>query len=46
MSQKHKEPTLMETLLKLHVEQPNDMEFGGEIRKIVWKYIQENNPPY
>lgn len=46
MAKKVKELTLMEQLLKLHSEEPNDMEFGGEVRKIVWKYIEENNPPY
>jgi len=46
MANKVKETTLMEQLLKLHSEEPNDMLFGGEVRKIVWKFIQENNPPY
>lgn len=41
-----KDKALMQLLLKLHTEFPNNTQFGEEIRKIVWQYIQDNNPAY
>jgi hypothetical protein len=40
------ENELMQKLLKLHSENPNDMTFGNEVRKLVWEHIQQNSPAY
>jgi hypothetical protein len=37
---------LMATLIQLHQENPNDLEFGGEVRKLVWEHISNNSPAY
>jgi hypothetical protein len=37
---------LMTQLVELHTENPNDMEFGASVRKLVWDYIQQNSPAY
>lgn len=41
---KYKE--LIQLLLDLHATLPNDAEFGKQVRQIVWKHIQDNNPAY
>lgn len=41
---KYKE--LMQLLLNLHSTTPNDAEFGKQVRLIVWKHIEDNNPAY
>lgn len=40
------ENELMVKLVQLHTQNPNDMELGGEVRKLVWDYIQQNSPAY
>lgn len=47
MAKKQKqEKDLMTILLELHTKHPNDMTFGGEVRQLVWQYIQDNSPAY
>lgn len=38
--------TLEQTLVDLHQQFPNDMEFGAAVRRIVWQNIQDNSPAY
>jgi len=40
------ENELMVKLVQLHTQYPNDMTLGGEVRKLVWEYIQQNSPAY
>lgn len=40
------EKDLMEKLVELHTQHPNDFELGGEVRKLVWEHIQNTNPAY
>lgn len=40
------EKELMEKLVQLHTQYPNDFELGGAVRQMVWEHIQDNNPAY
>jgi hypothetical protein len=40
------ENELMTELVKMHQENPNDMELGGKVRQMVWQHIQDNSPAY
>lgn len=37
---------LMDILVQLHTENPNDMELGAAVRKLVWDHIRDNSPAY
>ena len=41
-----KETELMQLLVKLHQENPNDFELGSRVRQLVWEHIQDNSPAY
>jgi len=45
-SKQKEDKDLMTTLIELHTKHPNDMNFGGEVRQIVWQHIQDNSPAY
>lgn len=34
---------LKQLLITLHRQYPNDMEFGGKIRSILWKMMEEQS---
>jgi hypothetical protein len=40
------EKDLMEKLIALHATHPNDFEFGGAVRQLVWEHIENNSPAY
>lgn len=40
------ENPLMQTLVELHTQFPNDQELGAEVRILVWQYIRNNSPSY
>lgn len=37
---------IVQEILELHSQFPNDMDFGGEVRKLVWDRIHQDNPSY
>lgn len=37
---------IVEELLQLHVDEPNDMEFGGKVRELIWNKIHKDNANY
>lgn len=37
---------IVQEIIDLHVQFPNDMEFGNEVRRIVWERIHKDNPTY
>lgn len=37
---------IVKEIMELHVKYPNDMEFGGAVRSLVWTMIHEGNANY
>lgn len=37
---------IVEEILQLHVDYPNDMEFAEKVRAIIWERIHKNNANY
>jgi hypothetical protein len=37
-------PTFYETIKSLHKELPNNMEFGEQVRSLIWKIEEANQP--
>ena len=37
---------IVKEIMELHVQEPNDMEFGGKVRSLVWAMIHEGNANY
>ena len=37
---------IVKQILELHVQYPNDQEFGGEVRSIIWEMIHGQTATY
>ena len=37
---------IVNQIMELHVEYPNDQEFGGKVRSIIWEMIHGNTATY
>ena len=37
---------IVEELLQLHVDYPNDMELGEKVRELIWNKIHKDNANY
>jgi len=37
---------IVKQIMELHVQEPNDMEFGGKVRMLVWDMVHKNNANY
>jgi hypothetical protein len=37
---------VVKQIMELHVEYPNDQEFGGKVRNIIWEMIHGDNANY
>jgi len=46
MESKNNALDIVQEILELHVQYPNDQEFGGEVRKIMWNKVHGNTATY
>jgi len=37
---------VVKRIMELHVQHPNDQEFGGKVRGIIWEMIHGDNANY
>ena len=37
---------IVKEIMELHVQEPNDIEFGGKVRSLVWAMIHDGNANY
>ena len=38
--------SIVQEIMQLHVDYPNDMEFGGKVRELIWDKVHKNNANY
>jgi len=37
---------IVQQIMELHVQHPNDQEFGGKVRMLIWDMVHANNAKY